>query len=72
MHKKKKSKVYVNSTQSIDDLKMKFTQEMDSAKQDEMLIKRAVRDMVRRPNMRLDVWGHHISETLLILKKKHT
>ena len=56
---------YVNPPQSIDDLKMKIIQEMDNLKQDQMLIKRAVRDTIRRANMCIDIGRRHHIESHL-------
>ena len=62
-----KSKVYIKPPESIDDLKNKRSVAIESLKQDEELIRRSVRDMIRRVNTCMDVQGRHIE---LLLENK--
>ena len=43
-----KSKIYITPSESIDDLRQNISVAIESVKQDEELIRRSVRDMVRR------------------------
>ena len=62
-----KSKVYITPPDSIDGLKNKLSVAIESLKQDEELIRRSVRDMIRRVNTCMDVQGRHIE---LLLENK--
>ena len=55
-----KSKVYVTPPTSIDDLKQKVTHEIRSVKRDLLLIRRAVKDMIRRAWICMAEGGGHI------------
>lgn len=59
-----KGKVYVSPPTSIDDLKGRVRREIRNVKQDPMLIRRAVRDMVRRARICIQERGHHIERLL--------
>ena len=62
-----KSKVYITPPESIDDLRQKISVAIESVIQDEDLIRRAVRDMVRRAHKCREVEGRHIE---LLLENK--
>ena len=47
-----------------DDLNQKVTQEIANVKRDPMLIRRAVRDMLRRAHMCINEGGRHIEHLL--------
>ena len=52
--------MYVTPPESMDDLRQKITAAIQSVKEDENLIKRAVRDIVRRANKCIEVEGRLI------------
>ena len=54
------SKLYITSPESIGDLRQKLSVAIESVKQAEELIRRSVRDMVRRAHKCREVQGRHI------------
>jgi hypothetical protein len=59
-----KSRVYVSPPASVDDLRQRIIREIAHVKRDEMMIKRAVRDMVRRSRTCIQEGGKHIEHLL--------
>ena len=59
-----KSKLFVAPPESVDDLKRKINDELEAVKRNPELIRRAVRDMIRRARMCIDTGGHHIEHLL--------
>ena len=59
-----KSRVFVSPPANVDDLRQRIVREIDHVKRDQMMIKRAVRDMIRRARMCIQEGGRHIERLL--------
>ena len=58
-----KSRIYATPPQDLDDLKQKITREADAVRQNPRLVKRAVRDMIRRAQDCVAKDGGHVRGT---------
>ena len=59
-----KSKVYVTPPENLGDLRQKIEVEFEALKEDQELLRRAVRDMIRRANKCIEAEGRHIERLL--------
>ena len=59
-----KSRVFVTPPASVDDLRQRIIHEIDHVKRDQMMIRRAVRDMIRRARICIQEGGKHIERLL--------
>ena len=57
------SKIYATPPRDMNDLIQRITQEADAIKQNPQLVRRAVRDMIRRTRECIQKNGHHVRET---------